>query len=109
MLRLLFILLLAWAFGSVITDLDTAGFVSQALGNNMPIKLMPLIAGSLSMAMSLAIGSTWGDGAAMPSAPADCCGRYYDHHAATGAADRCEAGYVSTIASCRRVRSGGRG
>ena len=61
----LFILLLAWAFGSVITDLDTAGFVSQALGSDMPIQLMPLIAGSLSMAMSLAIGSTWGNGAAL--------------------------------------------
>ena len=54
------ILLLAWALGSVTSDVHAAPFLASALGSWLPPTMLPFVTMVLAMATSFGIGSAWG-------------------------------------------------
>lgn len=54
------VLTLAWSLAGVNDTLNTAGFLSQALAENLSPALLPLIVFLLSAIMAFATGSSWG-------------------------------------------------
>lgn len=60
MLMAMIILILAWALASITEQLDTAGFLIQALGDWLPASLLPALVFLLSAATAFATGSSWG-------------------------------------------------
>ncbi len=53
------ILILAWSLGDVTTDVGTAAYVSQLLGGNLPLFLLPAVVFITSGAMAFATGTSW--------------------------------------------------
>ena len=53
------ILTLAWSLGSVTQDVGTAAYVSQLLGGNLPLFLLPAVVFITSGAMAFATGTSW--------------------------------------------------
>ena len=53
------ILTLAWSLGAVTTDVGTAAYLSQLLGGNLPLFLLPALVFVTSGAMAFATGTSW--------------------------------------------------
>lgn len=53
------ILTLAWSLGAVTTDVGTAAYLSQLLGGNLPLVLLPALVFVTSGAMAFATGTSW--------------------------------------------------
>ncbi|MDE2805478.1 MAG: Na+/H+ antiporter NhaC family protein [Gemmatimonadota bacterium] len=53
------ILTLAWSLGAVTQDVGTAGYLSQLLGGNLPLYLLPALVFVTSGAMAFATGTSW--------------------------------------------------
>ena len=53
------ILTLAWSLGAVTQDVGTAAYVSQLLGGNLPLFLLPAVVFITSGAMAFATGTSW--------------------------------------------------
>ncbi len=53
------ILTLAWSLGAVTRDVGTAAYVSQLLGGNLPLFLLPALVFVTSGAMAFATGTSW--------------------------------------------------
>ena len=53
------ILTLAWSLGAVTRDVGTAAYVSQLLGGNLPLFLLPALVFITSGAMAFATGTSW--------------------------------------------------
>ncbi len=53
------ILTLAWSLGAVTKDVGTAAYVSQLLGGNLPLFLLPAVVFITSGAMAFATGTSW--------------------------------------------------
>ena len=53
------ILILAWSLGDVTKDVGTAAYVSQLLGGNLPLFLLPAVVFVTSGAMAFATGTSW--------------------------------------------------
>lgn len=60
MMHAMIILILAWALAKVTDDLHTAEFITQILGNSVPVALIPAITFVLAAAVSFSTGSSWG-------------------------------------------------
>ena len=54
------ILVLAWSLGAVCKDLETAEFVVQAVGPDVPVGLLPLLVFVVAAGVSFATGTSWG-------------------------------------------------
>ncbi|MYG35479.1 MAG: Na+/H+ antiporter NhaC family protein, partial [Gemmatimonadetes bacterium] len=59
MLIAMVILTLAWSLGAVTQDVGTAAYVSQLLGGNLPLFLLPALVFITSGAMAFATGTSW--------------------------------------------------
>ena len=59
MLIAMVILTLAWSLGAVTQDVGTAAYVSQLLGGNLPLFLLPALVFVTSGAMAFATGTSW--------------------------------------------------
>ena len=59
MLIAMVILTLAWSLGAVTQDVGTAAYVSQLLGGNFPLFLLPALVFITSGAMAFATGTSW--------------------------------------------------
>ena len=59
MMTAMVILTLAWSLGAVTTDIGTAAYLSQLLGGNLPIVLLPAVVFITSGAMAFATGTSW--------------------------------------------------
>ena len=53
------ILTLAWSLGAVTTDVGTAAYLSQLLGGNLPLVLLPAVVFVTAGAMAFATGTSW--------------------------------------------------
>ncbi len=53
------ILTLAWSLGAVTQDVGTAGYLSQLLGGNLPLFLLPALVFVTAGAMAFATGTSW--------------------------------------------------
>jgi Na+/H+ antiporter NhaC len=60
MLYAMIILLLAWALGGISAELQTAGFLVSALGDSLPVQLVPALVFALAAGTAFATGSSWG-------------------------------------------------
>lgn len=60
MLQPVLLLVLAWTFGSVISELGTGKWVASALGSYFPVSYLPAAIFITGAAMSLVTGSSWG-------------------------------------------------
>ena len=60
MLQPVLLLILAWTFGSVISELGTGIWVASALGSHFPVHYLPAGIFVVGAAMSLITGSSWG-------------------------------------------------
>ena len=60
MLQPVLLLILAWTFGSVISELGTGKWVASALGTHFPVHYLPAAIFVTGAAMSLVTGSSWG-------------------------------------------------
>lgn len=54
------ILVLAWALGAVCKDLETANYVVQAVGPDVPVGLLPTLVFVVAAGVSFATGTSWG-------------------------------------------------
>ncbi|KDO34980.1 hypothetical protein SPRG_01042 [Saprolegnia parasitica CBS 223.65] len=54
------VLLLAWALGHVLLDLQAAAYLAPALGSTLPPRLLPSVVTVLSFGLSVATGSAFG-------------------------------------------------
>ena len=69
MLQPVLLLVLAWTFGSVISELGTGEWVASALGTDFPVHYLPAAIFVIGAAMALVTGSSWGTmGLLMPIA-----------------------------------------
>ncbi|MCY3678223.1 MAG: Na+/H+ antiporter NhaC family protein [Gemmatimonadetes bacterium] len=59
MITAMVILTLAWSLGAVTQDVGTAGYLSQLLGGNLPLFLLPALVFVTSGAMAFATGTSW--------------------------------------------------
>ena len=59
MITAMVILTLAWSLGAVTQDIGTAGYLSQLLGGNLPLYLLPALVFVTSGAMAFATGTSW--------------------------------------------------
>ena len=59
MLIAMVILTLAWSLGAVTQDVGTAAYVSQLLGGNLPLFLLPAVVFVTAGAMAFATGTSW--------------------------------------------------
>ena len=53
------VLTLAWSLGAVTTDVGTAAYLSQLLGGNFPLVLLPAVVFVTSGAMAFTTGTSW--------------------------------------------------
>ena len=60
MLQPVLSLVLAWTFGSVISELGTGKWVASALGTHFPVHYLPAAIFVTGAAMALVTGSSWG-------------------------------------------------
>jgi len=60
MLQPVLLLVLAWTFGSVISELGTGQWVASALGTHFPVHYLPAAIFVTGAAMALVTGSSWG-------------------------------------------------
>jgi Na+/H+ antiporter NhaC len=54
------ILVLAWSIGNVTSDMNLAGFVITAVGDNIPFTVIPLIIFFIGMLIAFSTGTSWG-------------------------------------------------
>jgi Na+/H+ antiporter NhaC len=54
------ILILAWSIGSVISEVETAGFLIQVVSGSIPAILLPIIVFAISCIVSFSTGTAWG-------------------------------------------------
>lgn len=59
------ILVMAWSLSSVTKEMGLAQFVVQAVGDNIPVGILPLIVFALSIIIAFATGTSWGTMAIM--------------------------------------------
>lgn len=60
MIYAMIILLLAWSLGSITETLSTADFLVDALGDSLPVGLLPFVVFLLAAGTAFATGSSWG-------------------------------------------------
>ena len=60
MMHAMIILILAWGLANVTDDLHTAEFITQIMGNSVPVAMIPAITFILAAAVSFSTGSSWG-------------------------------------------------
>lgn len=60
MMLAIVILVLAWSLGQVNTELDTAGFMIDALSDQLHLSLLPVLVFILAAVVAFATGTSWG-------------------------------------------------
>ncbi|AGB16730.1 Na+/H+ antiporter [Halovivax ruber XH-70] len=60
MLTAVSILVLAWGIGTAVTALDTGGYVSNVIGESLPIELLPVVVLGAATFIAFSTGTAWG-------------------------------------------------